>query len=463
MSTRGSDNENLSGISDAWFVTTSRKLLEGIFKYPNKRRVPIDKQDGGTRPLTIVNPRIKIIERAFLNALEPHFEGLYTWDKIDKDEYFRAEDESKEINQRFKIQKVEGTNYVYFKKRVLSPSVFLPCNYGFRPKKSAHEALHNIKHWRSNTTFLIDYYISKVFDNVNCRRLKNFFIFHIKDVRFWHEIAKILDAGILSELKVIFAHKEVPQGSIFSPFLFNIYMHELDKKVASLQKLTSFTHKSHENVTYGNKEAEMAYRKLSRDFATDNLRRTLKKYGFKEAVLEARKKAYKEHHDKYGRRKGIDKEVRHIQYVRYADDFLIGIVGSREYVSQVRNDINNFIKGNLHLKVKKDNLVHRNEGTVKFLGYIIGLPEFKVKTSAIFKAICAARKHKNSSVARFTAAEKRLARAKSYEFQANILKQVRSLAEKMKISISSKDSINTISCVLAYKELGKNLIRDLGL
>lgn len=61
------------------------------------------------------------------------------------------------------------------------------------------------------------------------------------------------------------------------------------------------TNKSHESAVYGNKEAELAYRKLSRDFATDNLKRALKKYGTKEALLEARKTAYKEHHKKYGR------------------------------------------------------------------------------------------------------------------------------------------------------------------
>ena len=48
----------------------------------------------------------------------------------------------------------------YFKKKVLCPTVFYPHNYGSRPKKSAHQALKNIKYWRTNTNFLIDYDIS---------------------------------------------------------------------------------------------------------------------------------------------------------------------------------------------------------------------------------------------------------------------------------------------------------------
>ena len=44
----------------------------------------MDKPDGGTRPLTITNPRIKIIERALLNALEFHFKGLHKWIEINE-------------------------------------------------------------------------------------------------------------------------------------------------------------------------------------------------------------------------------------------------------------------------------------------------------------------------------------------------------------------------------------------
>ncbi len=464
MMTRGSDKETLNIINDQWFITTNKKLLEGSFKYPNRRRVLIDKPDGGKRPLTIANPRIKIIERALLNALEPHFEGLYEWVEIDEAEYEAIKDENGEPAPGYRKLKDNSENkLIYQKKHTIIHKVFKPSNYGSRPNRSAHEALHRIKHWKTNTTFLIDYDVSKAFDNVNRKRLKNLFTSYIKDPRFWLEISKMLNAGIILELKQIFEHKGVAQGSILSPFLFNVYMHELDKKVAYLQKLTSDQQKSHESAIYGNQEAEQSYRKVSRDFATDNLRRSLKKYGTKEAVIEARRKAYKEHHDKFGRRKGIDLEVRSIQYVRYVDDFLIGIVGSREYASQVRKDINNFVKGNLHLKVKKDNIVHRNEGQVKFLGHMVGIPEFKAKTSAVPKSIRAARKHKAGSIARFTAADKRLARAKSYEFQANILKQVRSLAQRMKASISKVDNSDSISCILAYKELSIYLMKELKL
>lgn len=460
MSTKGSGKETLSAISDAWFITTSQKLLEGSFKYPNRRRVPMDKPDGGIRPLTMANPRVKVIERALLNAIEPQYEGISDWVEVTKAE-FDKKTQKRPYNPEYR--KVDAEEPTYQKKITITPCIFYPHNYGSRTNKSAHQALHHIKHWRSNTVFLIDYDISKAFDNVNRKRLKNLFNSRISDPRFWLEISKMLNAGIELELKLIFENQGVAQGSILSPFLFNIYMHELDKKVAELQKLTQHTHKSHESATYGNKQAEIDYRKISRNFAFDNLKRSLKKFGSKENLLQARKTMYKEHHEKYGRRKGIDLHVRHIQYVRYVDDFLIGVVGSREYAAKIRKDLNQFIKGNLHLGVKKDNLVHRSEKSVKFLGHLVKLSEFKIKTSTRPKAIRAAMKNKNKSIGRFLESDKRLGRSRSHQFSANVLEKFNVLSSKLKLSISKEKNVDFMSFIVAFKGMEDEFLKRLTL
>jgi hypothetical protein len=57
----------------------SEKLRKGVMKYPKVRRIRIFKSSGklGQIPLMINDPRIKIIEQAFLNAIEPCFEGIF--------------------------------------------------------------------------------------------------------------------------------------------------------------------------------------------------------------------------------------------------------------------------------------------------------------------------------------------------------------------------------------------------
>lgn len=77
MMTRGVTPETLDKIDESWFELTSKKLLQGNYQYPNRRRIDIPKPAGkeGTRPLTSRRPRVKVIERALLDAIEPLFEG----------------------------------------------------------------------------------------------------------------------------------------------------------------------------------------------------------------------------------------------------------------------------------------------------------------------------------------------------------------------------------------------------
>jgi hypothetical protein len=237
----------------------------------------------------------------------------------------------------------------------------------------------------------------------------------------------------------------------------------LDEKVVSLKNLTHETRKFYESSVYCDKNVEMNYHKVSYDFAIDNLKRPLKKYDSEEPLMYGRDAVYKKHYDKYGRRNCGSLNSGYIQYVRYLNDFLIGIVGSREYARQIRKDLNNFIKSNLHLEVKKDNLVSRNDGPIKFLGHFLGLNEFKVKTSVIPKSIRAVMKNKNKSISKFLESDKRLARAKSKQFYSNVLKQLYALSSEFKISITNKPRVEVLASILAYKGLGSHLLKTLSL
>lgn len=87
--TLSQEKKAFQGVCLNWFRTTSHKLLKGLFVYPKLRRVSTPLKLGlvDNRLLTLNSPRIKIIERSILNALEPVFEGRFKWKKIDKSEY----------------------------------------------------------------------------------------------------------------------------------------------------------------------------------------------------------------------------------------------------------------------------------------------------------------------------------------------------------------------------------------
>lgn len=86
MLTRGATEETLHKLEATWFEQTSKALIKGDFKYPHQRRIQISKP-AAKRPLTISNPRIKVIERAILNGIEPLFEGAWSWHEISMKEY----------------------------------------------------------------------------------------------------------------------------------------------------------------------------------------------------------------------------------------------------------------------------------------------------------------------------------------------------------------------------------------
>lgn len=132
-----------------------------------------------------------------------------------------------------------------------------------------------------------------------------------------------------------------PQGGILSPLLSNIYLHEFDMFMERLMEEFQGTRKT---------------RKINSQALT--------------LLRSGRKKEY------YG--KGVpyydpkDSEYRMCKYIRYADDFLIAIMGSREMVTEIRKRIAEWMRNELkiELSMEKTHITHISEG-VPFLGYRI--------------------------------------------------------------------------------------------
>lgn len=105
--------------------------------------------------------------------------------------------------------------------------LFLNCSYGFRPRKSCHDAVKDLhKHlYTSEVEMVIDVDLANFFGTIDHTILKDMLSIKIKDQKFMRYISRMLKAGVLTEGELHVSDEGVPQGSCCSPALSNIVAH----------------------------------------------------------------------------------------------------------------------------------------------------------------------------------------------------------------------------------------------
>ena len=164
-----------------------RDLLErfksGSYLAPPVRRVYIPKGDGKrTRPIGVPTFEDKVLQRAVVMLLEAVYE--------------------------------QG---------------FFDCSYGFRPGRSAHDALGALRKGSMSVggCWVIDLDIQSFFDKVDSKHLRSFLDQRVRDGVLRKAIDKWLNAGVLEAGAVRYPETGTPQGGVISPLLANIYLHEV--------------------------------------------------------------------------------------------------------------------------------------------------------------------------------------------------------------------------------------------
>ena len=104
---------------------------------------------------------------------------------------------------------------------------FLGFSYGFRPKRSQHDALDALATaiYRKKVNWILDADIQAFFDTVNWEWLVRFLEHRIADRRLLRLIGKWLKAGVLEDGRLLTVERGTPQGAVISPVLANIYLH----------------------------------------------------------------------------------------------------------------------------------------------------------------------------------------------------------------------------------------------
>lgn len=184
----GVDGMSVHGLEDHWRQhgpEVASQLLSGTYRPAPVKRVEIPKPDGGVRKLGIPTVVDRVIQQAVLQQLQPIWEPTFS-------EY----------------------------------------SYGFRPGRSAHQAVTRAKAYiAEGRSWVVDIDLEKFFDRVNHDKLMRMLHGRISDSRVLKLIRAYLNAGVMENGLATPSEEGVPQGGPLSPLLSNIVLDELDKEL----------------------------------------------------------------------------------------------------------------------------------------------------------------------------------------------------------------------------------------
>ncbi len=241
-------------------------------------------------------------------------------------------------------------------------------SHGFRPNRSCHTALTQIRNTFTGAKWFVEGDIKACFDSFDHAVLIRILRKRIDDEAFLNLIWKFLKAGYMEQWTYNKTYFGIPQGSGCSPILANIYLNELDEFMQGLKERFDVGSSAGRKQSYKYRSMLGRTKRLKKKYAKD----------WNEASEEERNRRAKEIRDlkseymKLPCYEARDTSFKKIQYTRYCDDFLIGVIGSREDAETIKAEVKKFLAEELNLTLsdEKTKITHTSE-CAEFLGYRI--------------------------------------------------------------------------------------------
>jgi group II intron reverse transcriptase/maturase len=257
--------------------------------------------------------------------------------------------------------------------RMILEAVYEPCfsktSFGFRPGLGCHDALDHIERKFRWVDYVIEGDVEQAYPSINHAVLVNTCLRkRIEDERFLNLVWKCLKCGVLDNNTYTKSVTGIPQGSIIGPILANIYYNELDEWVEAKMIEIDQPVSSRKSPAYISIERKIGRRakRLSTLCRESNEYKNLVK-----EIKELRKLRLTI--------PSLAEPRIKIEYVRYADDWMIGIAGDKTLSSKIKLEVSKFIQNELKQSINpiKTRITNLRKGTATFLGYHIYLPETK--------------------------------------------------------------------------------------
>ena len=309
--TRGVNDDTADRFSEKKVMAIIQALKDGTYTPSPVRRTYIPKRNGKLRPLGIPTFTDKLVQEVLRMILEAVYEPI-----------------------------------------------FLPASHGFRPNRSCHTALKDIKHGYPGVRWFVEGDIKGFFDHIDHGQLTALVYEKVKDARIIQLLHKMLKAGYLEDWKYNRTLSGTPQGGIISPLLANIYLHELDEFMADIK--AGF-----------DKPKDRVYTPEYMHYAgrVHHISKLLKKETDPSRIAALRKEQ-KEKRAQMMKLPAKSQTDKRISYVRYADDFLVGVVGSKEDCEGIKAKIKAFLAEKLKLELSDEKtLITHSAEYARFLGY----------------------------------------------------------------------------------------------